>query len=59
MKSQKVPTFDSFDCDGNLTGEKAKLCINQNENCKWQSSFGEGAFLICKCQSDRCVLKFK
>jgi hypothetical protein len=46
--THKLPLFDGFDCNGNLTGHKCMICLNQEEDCKYQGFYGEGAFLICK-----------
>ena len=47
VKERNLPIFDGFDCLGNPTGHKCMVCIKQNEDCKYQGFFGEGAFLIC------------
>ena len=53
MENEK-PVFDGFDCNGKPTGNKCILCIHQNIKCPYQSFFGEGAFLICKYNLEKC-----
>ena len=47
------PTFDGFDSNGKLTGNKCIVCIHQDKKCPFQGFFG-GALLICKYDLDKC-----
>ena len=47
-QNKDLPIFDNFDYLGNLTGIKCMVCLCQHIKCKYQESYGEGAFLICK-----------
>lgn len=56
---KEIPDFDGFDYKGNPTDKKVKICIYQDKECDWQSPFGDGAFLTCWYNSDKCVLNNK
>lgn len=47
-QNKDLPIFDGFDYIGNLTGIKCMVCLCQHIKCKYQESFCEGMFLICK-----------
>jgi len=49
------PTFDGFGWDGKPTGHKCAICIHQDEECPHQGFFGEGAFLICNYDLEKCL----
>ena len=54
-----IPMFDGFDSKGESTGKKVKICMYQDKECNWQSPFGDGAFLTCWYDNDKCILKNK
>lgn len=54
-----IPVFDGFDSKGESIGKKVKICIYQDKECDWQSPFGDGAFLTCWYDNDKCILKNK
>lgn len=53
----KLPIFDGFDSYGKSTGHKCMICLKQDIECKYQSFFGEGAFLICNLYKENTNFK--
>jgi len=49
--NQKIPQTKG------IYGDLIRICIHQFDDCKYQSSYGDGAIFICNLNKDKCILK--
>lgn len=54
VNSLKDLTFDAFDYLGRPTGKRAKICPYQDIKCLYIGYYGEGAFLVCNYDLEKC-----